>query len=77
MDIYFRCFKCGVRYLFEHSNTRIYGPVIHTTCPFCKKRMRMNLSKFIERQIDTSKLTRFEVVKAVSEYAPQLEKKIR
>ena len=74
MGIGLRCLKCNARYLFEYSNTKIYGPVIHTVCPSCNKKTRMNLSKFSLQQIDTSNLTKFEIVRRVSAYIAEMEK---
>lgn len=77
MDIRFRCLECGAKYIFENSNSRIYGPVIHTKCPLCERKTRMNLSKFIGLQIDIARLNRYEIIKKITVFARELEKKIK
>ncbi len=46
------CFKCKKSYLIGIMNSRIIGPHIETTCPFCKNFIDRNISKFIDKQVD-------------------------
>lgn len=74
MAVSLRCLKCRRRYIFEHSNTRIYGPVVHTECPFCKKKIRKNFSKFIELQLGAGKFGKYDLISKMASFASILEK---
>lgn len=76
MGIAIRCLKCKKRYKFEHSNTRIEGPVIHTKCPFCEEEVQRNVAKFAETQVGKVR-NRFELISGMVAFARGLEKELR
>lgn len=77
MEESIRCLKCGSRYIFEYSNTKIHSPVIHTNCPFCKEKIKMNLVKFVKLQVSTMDMSKYEIVKCVSAFITKLWEKVR
>ena len=44
------CGYCGHRYKVHNGNSRLYGPVIHTTCPSCNKLTKRNFGKMVDQQ---------------------------
>jgi len=52
MNYEITCFNCEKKFLVGIENTRIIGPHIEVTCPFCKDFVDKNFSKFIDEQID-------------------------
>ncbi len=55
MKVY--CFFCGERYFCNLSNSRLFGPVLETTCPHCKEKLIKNFSSFIGEQLDMTKFS--------------------
>lgn len=47
-----RCFHCGAFYTPHITNSRMIGPNLVTTCPFCNKEYERKLNKFVELQLD-------------------------
>lgn len=76
MELISKCLSCHEKYMLDISNTIIHGPVIHTTCPFCGKKIKRNLSKFIEVQLRYESGNRFELVRIMREFGRLLERKI-
>ena len=77
MDINITCLKCRRRFKAGHPDLRIYGPVIHVKCPFCKKEMSKNFSRFIETQVKKPLgMRRFELVSEMVSFSRELEKEI-
>lgn len=76
MELISKCLSCHERYILDVSNTIVYGPVIHTTCPFCAKKIKRNLSKFIETQLKHKSDNRFELVGIMREFGRLLERKM-
>jgi len=52
MPLKLRCSNCNKLYICFVDNTRIYGPIIETTCPHCDNFVQRNLSKFTEMQVE-------------------------
>lgn len=52
MSLKLKCSECDEGYICYIDNTRVYGPIIETTCPNCGKFMQRNLSKFVEMQVE-------------------------
>ena len=46
-----KCFKCGKAYKPGLHNTKIYGPYIESTCPFCNYVYDGKFLNFIDEQI--------------------------
>ncbi len=49
MDI--QCFKCGKGYKPGLHNTKIYGPYIESTCPFCEYVYDGKFLNFVDEQV--------------------------
>ena len=47
-----KCLSCNEYYNGNLSNTRVYGPIIETTCSNCGKKLVKNYSKFVEVQLE-------------------------
>ena len=76
MKLISRCSSCHKKYVLDVSNTTVYGPVIHATCPFCSVKIKRNLSKFIEVQLGRVVDNRFELVGMMQEFSRLLERKM-
>lgn len=50
-----KCLDCGKFYKCNFSNTRVYGPIIETTCSECGKLLIKNYSSFVESQFKSEK----------------------
>lgn len=46
------CLECGAKYYCRIENTTFTGSIIETTCPFCNKTIKRNISKFLEIQTE-------------------------
>lgn len=75
MEIAIFCSKCERRYKFEHANTRVFGPVVNSTCPFCGNKVQKNISKFAEVQTRVFD-GRFDKINKMIVYARTLERKM-
>ena len=75
MEIVIFCSRCERRYKFEHANTRVFGPVVNSTCPFCGNEVQRNISKFAEVQTKDFN-GRFDKINKMIVYAKKLEKKM-
>lgn len=75
-DIIVSCARCGKRHGLETYNTRVWGPVIHVSCPFCRKETVRNLGKFVEKQMFRSEKTdgRYERCHKMKALAQKIEK---
>lgn len=77
MKISIHCLKCEEEYKVMYSNTRIKGPIICTTCPFCKTETERSFSKFVELQAGRNRFSnRFEVVTEAIRLAQEIEKEL-
>lgn len=77
MELRSHCSSCHKNYVLDISNTTVYGPVIHTTCPFCSVKVKRNLAKFIEVQVGRGEHdNRFELVRIMCEFGRLLERKM-
>ena len=45
------CFGCKKGYVPNQSNTKIYGPYMETTCPFCMHKWEGKMLNFVEKQV--------------------------
>jgi len=71
------CPKCKEHYKAEYSTIKIYGPVVHIECPFCKHESYRGFSKFAELQIKKGDgLGRFDLVHDMIEFSRKLEGEI-
>ena len=52
MQIKVRCLSCGKTYICHQGNTKIFGPIIDTTCPMCRNKTSKNYSAFLEAQTE-------------------------
>ncbi|RLG71212.1 MAG: hypothetical protein DRO11_04925 [Methanobacteriota archaeon] len=48
MSLKLKCSECDESYICFIDNTRVYGPIIETTCPNCGNFIQRNLSKYVE-----------------------------
>ena len=48
-----KCFKCGKKYVPGQSNTKIYGPYMETTCPYCLHKWEGKILNYSEEQVTT------------------------
>ena len=46
------CRYCKHRYIVHNSNSTLYGPVMYTTCPLCKKLTKRNFGKMVYKQLE-------------------------
>jgi hypothetical protein len=68
------CSNCGKDYNCYYGNTRIYGPVIETTCDNCGKEVIRNFSAFVHHQVDND-CGRLELVRREIALARKFSKK--
>ena len=66
-----RCLECNEHYVCLTSNTKIWGPVIETTCPSCKKTTMSNFGAFLYKQTKGVE-GRFSRISAVTNMARAL-----
>lgn len=52
MKVKIHCDVCGSFYSCFNDNTKIYGSIIETTCPSCKKFTKRNFSAFLDKQTE-------------------------
>jgi len=52
MSLKLKCSECDESYICYIDNTRVYGPIIETTCPSCGNFVQKNLSKFTEIMVE-------------------------
>lgn len=64
MSLKLKCIECKEDYICFIDNTRIYGPIIETTCPHCKEHVVRNLSKFVEIQLE--KYDSYRIIRAIA-----------
>lgn len=70
------CLECGDNYMCSKRNTKIFGPVIDTTCPLCGKTTSRNYSAFIEAQCTNHTLGRYTLHSAKARAMIQLARAI-
>lgn len=74
MEVAIMCSKCEKSYRSDTITVKIYGPVIHTECPFCGNTVNKNLSSFLEEQNKNNTKNRFEFISNCIIAARSLEK---
>ena len=52
MQVEIRCLSCKGVYVCRQGNTKIFGPIIDTTCPLCGNFVSKNYSAFVRDQTD-------------------------
>jgi len=75
-EITVKCLRCGKRHGLAMYNTKVLGPVIEVWCPFCKKNIQKNLTKFAEQQINTYGLGRFEKFEVIRTLSREIIKEL-
>jgi len=52
-EVIITCPHCSKKHSVERHNARLHGPVFYVWCPFCRRKTKRNLGKFLEEQINT------------------------
>ena len=55
MNLGIRCVQCSKYYPCSQRNTKLLGPIIKTTCPFCGHSEERNYSAFLDSQFNPEK----------------------
>lgn len=76
MSVEILCDKCGASYICCTQNTRIYGPLIETTCPTCNILVVRNMSKFVRKQTDGNGYSKIEQARIMIDLAQQMGKDV-
>ena len=50
------CFKCNKKFVPNSVNTKIYGPYVEVSCPFCVYVYEGKLLNFVDRQLEGYRL---------------------
>jgi len=64
-DLTFLCKECGERYIPDMSNSVLYGPVIHTTCPFCYVKEKRNFTRYMQSQFKIEEKSYNKAIKLI------------
>lgn len=77
MKITIKCVKCNQIYKVDMFSSRINGPVIHSTCPFCKYTFKRNIATFIEKNVLNIRLIKkgdYSTIRDMQQLANRLER---